>query len=173
MFYQKEKKYKSEKGFTMVESLVAITILLIAVIGPLSLLATALRDSVYLKNEIVANYLTQEGLEVITYYNATEGGLDSGFYCINGTGSNKEESITKETSPDDNCTVGLDDDGYYGKNGQLGLIFIRYVEIEKVSNDMIQGEDGQEFRITSKTFWKNSGLLPDRDIAYTTYLYSK
>lgn len=171
MFYQTKKTKKDEKGFTMVESLVAITILLIAVVGPLSLLATALRDSVYLRNEITANYLAQEGLEVVTFFNATESSLSTGLFCVDGTKEGVDESLIQENDPAD-CVVKLSPSNYYGNEGE-NTIFQRYVIIEEISNDMVGNEEGQELKITSTVAWQNSGLLPDRDITYTTYLYAE
>ncbi|HYC83350.1 MAG TPA: prepilin-type N-terminal cleavage/methylation domain-containing protein [Candidatus Paceibacterota bacterium] len=55
----------SNKGFTMIESLVAIAILLIAVLGPMSLLSKAIADSSYARNQVIATYLAQEGLELV------------------------------------------------------------------------------------------------------------
>ncbi len=54
-----------KKGFTMIETLVAIAILVIAVIGPMSLLSKAIADSSYARNQVVATYLAQEGIESV------------------------------------------------------------------------------------------------------------
>lgn len=53
------------RGFTLVESLVAITILLVGVIGPLSIAARGISDGLFARNQIAANYLAQEGLEAV------------------------------------------------------------------------------------------------------------
>lgn len=55
----------SNKGFTLVETFVAITILLIAVVGPLSLVAKSLSNSIFAQNQIASFYLGQEGLELV------------------------------------------------------------------------------------------------------------
>jgi type II secretory pathway pseudopilin PulG len=52
-------------GFTLIEALVAITILLVGVIGPLGLAAQGIADGLFARNQIVANYLAQEGVELI------------------------------------------------------------------------------------------------------------
>ncbi len=63
----KNKKYKTSlsRGFTLVESLVAISVLLVGVIGPLSLAASAIADGIFARNQITANYLAQEAMEVV------------------------------------------------------------------------------------------------------------
>lgn len=53
------------KGFTLIESLVAITVLLLAVTGPLALATKVISDSSVSQNQITAFYLGQEGLEFI------------------------------------------------------------------------------------------------------------
>ena len=52
------------QGFTLIETFVATIILVFAVIGPLGLMARAINDSNYAKNQITAFYLAQEGLEL-------------------------------------------------------------------------------------------------------------
>ena len=52
-------------GLTMVETLVAISILTIAVIGPLGIIAQALHTSYYTRDQMTAYYLAQEPLEYV------------------------------------------------------------------------------------------------------------
>jgi prepilin-type N-terminal cleavage/methylation domain-containing protein len=79
-----------KKGFTLIETFVAITILLISLTGPLSIAAQALRSAYYARDEITAFYLAQEGLEYVyairdqNYLaNPQEPWLD----CLNGVGT--------------------------------------------------------------------------------------
>lgn len=53
------------KGFTIVETLVAIAVLVAAVIGATSAVQTALSSYILSKNQITAFYLAQEGFEKI------------------------------------------------------------------------------------------------------------
>ena len=59
------KRMKIKKGFTLIETLVAITILLISLAGPLTLAAQALKSAYYARDGITAFYLAQEGLEYV------------------------------------------------------------------------------------------------------------
>lgn len=56
---------KLKSGFTLVEALVAITVLLMGVLGPLSLAANGIADGLFARNQITANYLAQEAMEVV------------------------------------------------------------------------------------------------------------
>jgi Tfp pilus assembly protein PilV len=63
----KNSQFKNQKltaGFTLIEAFAAIIILLIAVLGPLTLLSRAISDGDYAKNQIVASFLLQEGLDL-------------------------------------------------------------------------------------------------------------
>lgn len=53
------------KGFTIIESLVAVSVLMIAVTGPLALAARGLSYSQYAKDQITAFYLASEAIEAV------------------------------------------------------------------------------------------------------------
>lgn len=58
-------KLNLTKGFTLVEMLVAITILMIGVVGPLTMAARGIADGLYIQNELAGKYLAQEGIELV------------------------------------------------------------------------------------------------------------
>lgn len=55
----------NKKGFTLIESMIAITVLLVAVVAPMSLAYEGVRAAKLAQDEIVAFYLAQEGIEVV------------------------------------------------------------------------------------------------------------
>ena len=55
----------SKKGFTLVETMVAIAVLAIALVGPYSAVETALNASYVARDELIASALAQEGMEYI------------------------------------------------------------------------------------------------------------
>lgn len=60
------KHYKTHKqGFTFIETLIAITVLLVAVVAPMSLAQDGVRAAKLAQDQIVAFYLAQEGVEVV------------------------------------------------------------------------------------------------------------
>ncbi len=86
---------KLSAGFTLVEALVAISILLIAVVEPLSLTANSVSNANFAKDQITAFYLAQEGIEFIrnkrdsNYLNDANGNWLSGLdTCKHDPGPN-------------------------------------------------------------------------------------
>jgi prepilin-type N-terminal cleavage/methylation domain-containing protein len=53
------------KGFTLLETLVAIAILLMALLGPFTIAQQSLKSAYYARDQITAYYLAQEGVEFV------------------------------------------------------------------------------------------------------------
>ena len=63
------KKIKNKiKGFTIVEALVSVAVILFVIIGPLSLTIGSLNTLVEYQNKIVASYLAEEIIEDFKNY---------------------------------------------------------------------------------------------------------
>ncbi|MDQ5893201.1 MAG: hypothetical protein QG640_212 [Patescibacteria group bacterium] len=58
-------KLLKNKGFTIVETLVAIAILMIAIAGPLTIAQKGLMASVYARDQSVATFLAQDAMEYL------------------------------------------------------------------------------------------------------------
>lgn len=75
------KTNKNSKGFTLVETLIAISIFTISILGMISILSNGITDTNYAKDKIIATYLAQEGIEFVrnirddsVLYNTTNSG---------------------------------------------------------------------------------------------------
>jgi len=55
---------KLQKGFSLVETLVAISILLIVIVGPMTISSKAAKSSTFATEQVQAFFLAQEGLEL-------------------------------------------------------------------------------------------------------------
>ena len=53
------------RGFTLIETLVAISILMVAVASPLTIAQKGLASAIYAKDQIIASYLAQDAIEYI------------------------------------------------------------------------------------------------------------
>ncbi|MCF7865387.1 MAG: prepilin-type N-terminal cleavage/methylation domain-containing protein [Candidatus Pacebacteria bacterium] len=64
--FLKQKNHKGrQRGFTILETLVAISILVLALTAPLAIVAQALRSSYYARDQVTAYYLAQEAIEFL------------------------------------------------------------------------------------------------------------
>jgi prepilin-type N-terminal cleavage/methylation domain-containing protein len=59
------KRNTKNAGFTLVETLVAIAILMIAIAGPLTVAEKGLSAAIYARDQMMASYLAQDGMEAI------------------------------------------------------------------------------------------------------------
>lgn len=95
------KKLSSVRGFTLIETFVAISVLMTAVAGPLTIASKGLSSATIAKDQITAFYLGQDAVEFIRHRkdtNALRGdpwlsGLEA---CIGSscTADSKEDSLT-------------------------------------------------------------------------------
>lgn len=159
-------KYK--KGFTIVESLIAISILILAVTGATVAIQSGISSYIFSKDQIVAFYLAQEGFEQIRNIrdeNALAGrhwldGLaeESGDPCyfgqacfvdpVNSTSAERCEQGVGQ------CPVLRQDEntGFFGYNvAWTPTIFTREITLASVDED--------ELTITVRVTW-NKGIVP-------------
>ena len=59
------KNFRTCRGFTLLEALVAISILMVAVVSPITIAQKGLSSASYSKNQMIASYLAQDAIEYI------------------------------------------------------------------------------------------------------------
>lgn len=64
-----------KKGFTIVEALVSITILLVAIVAPMTIASRGISLAIHAKEQAIATYLTQDVLEFVRYRMDTNNNL--------------------------------------------------------------------------------------------------
>ena len=116
-----KKEIENNKGFTIVETLVAITILMIAIAGPLTVAFRGLTAAVYAHDQVTASYLAQDAMEYIKNVrdnNWKRSPPDNWLYGLSSCSSTSSCSInTLNLSSTDiascsDCYLYLRDDGY-------------------------------------------------------------
>lgn len=106
----KDKKIKS--GFTLVEALVAISILMVAVAAPLTIAQKGLLSAIYAKNQMISAFLAQDAIEFIKNVrdtngvNAENGNIPTGGWlasipCVSPQTSCNVDSLNGVPSPAD------------------------------------------------------------------------
>ncbi|MEK7213807.1 MAG: prepilin-type N-terminal cleavage/methylation domain-containing protein [Patescibacteria group bacterium] len=110
-----KKEIENNKGFTIVETLVAITILMIAIAGPLTVAFRGLTAAVYAHDQVTASYLAQDAMEYIK--NVRDNNLKTpGRSWLDGI--NTTSLVCTNLS--DNCTVNTLNNPYDTGGGTCG-----------------------------------------------------
>lgn len=92
---------RKNKGFTLIETLLAISIFAFSITALISISARGIFDTNFVKNKLTATYLAQEGIELIrnmrdTYVVSTSGALWESFLA---------DEISECYGPDNYCYV--------------------------------------------------------------------
>ncbi len=145
------------RGFTLIETMVAVTILTFAVVGPMTVASRAIVATQIARSQLTANYLAQEGIEYIRamrdneYLDARLNGgdawtdfltfiaqckgayactLDPGPTVTIGVGS----GLSLAPCPVGNCArLYLDTNGYNQQNNGTKTQFTRFVQTTSIS----------------------------------------
>lgn len=172
---------RGERGFTLVETLVGISILLVAVVAPLVLIAGNISAVFSIKDKITALYLAEDAIDYIKYridtnYNKFD--VDNstfwldGIPCINDNRRCQVDSfndpavistciaIFSNISEGTNDCVPLQIDpntGAYGyAAGWQNSKFYRTVRIQPQSGAF--PNNGNDQRIIAQVFWQDRGV---------------
>ncbi len=65
LFNKRNITNNTRNGFTLVETLVAVAVLMIAIAGPLSISNKALTSALYARDQSIASFLAQEEMEIL------------------------------------------------------------------------------------------------------------
>lgn len=184
---------KAEKGFTLVETLVAITILLIVIVGPMSISTSTARGTSFASEQVTAFFLAQEGIEIVQKVRDEEllgqnlnpgawedimdetGPLD---FCYtedgdNGCGleleTNAEATLDTVIRCDDmDCLLYYSDVGgrakyTYSSGAATETIFSRIITMENITAD--------ETYVKSTVYWRTGSQRSVQEVVVETYLY--
>ena len=167
---RKFKLKKQNKGLTLIETLVAISVLLIGVVFPMSIYSQSITNTRYAGDQITAYYLAQEGLEFIKYRvntNLNDGSnpdwLNGLTQCIQGGGcrvDSKSNDICWNNGPNCNSNIKLDNNGLYNYSTGNPTIFRRDVNII---------DSGTEATIIVTVSWTRVGISKTLNVKENIY----
>lgn len=160
-----EIKHNKNSGFTIVETLVSLSIFAVSVIGLITVSARGISDSSMAKNRLTATYLAQEGLELMRNKRDTAIIADSANGWVNFQSSTQDcaplqggcdvdpinEAIYKCNTG--SCIIQADSvTGYYGHGSTNGAnsIFKRVITLQEPTE---WGSNPDEYQMTVTVTW--------------------
>lgn len=160
-----------DSGFTLVETLVAISILLMAVVAPMVFISSNIANIFSTKDKLIALYLAEDAIDFVKYKTATEfnranpgwldgvGGCTGGQSCIVDS-SGDTIQVCSGSCPvmDYNSSTGVY--GYGSGGAWVPSKFTRTVTIVDVADDPYPPAPvPQEVVITTRVSWMYKGVL--------------
>lgn len=178
---------KAARGYSLVEVLVAITVLLIALVGPLTIAQAGLKRAANSREQTMATFLAQEGLEAVV--KLREDNALSAYPSFNNLNSvwSSLTALTGDCTASNSCGVLIGNDGtitdssFYNCNATNCLMrytpgdrvpyrqnvstgtatnYDRRIQLD-VTNDRVV--------VTSTVTW---GTRPDQRVSMQTYVYN-
>lgn len=164
----KQSSIPKNNGFTLLETLVAVSVLIMATVGPMTLAASSIRNASLFRNQTIAYFLAEEAVELIHNridMNSFSAGADwlSGFDSCVGV-----DGCTIDTTVDPANNIGAcigacpfikfnDGDGLYGYSAGDDSMFRRIIRMEEISDDV-------EVKITVRVEWAHLGTARNASI---------
>ena len=145
---------KSGAGFTLVEVLVALFILITGVVAGLSTINSGLASTQVAKSKLIAANLTQEGIEIVRNIrdnNWLEQRINPGLLWDNGFSSGDWEAIyqSQNVEPYQGRYLKIDINSFYNYTSGSDTKFKRKITIQKITDDQL--------RVISKVEWQEKG----------------
>lgn len=165
---KQNKKESTDRGFTLIETLVAITVLTVAVAAPLTLAAQSLMAAYTAREQVTAFHLAQEAIEtvraqrdhnLITIAKGTSVDWLDGLRVYVETDSTEKPFMVDSISDTTNfitcaspCAPLLFNDamGFYGHEIGTTSRFTRFVRLTEVV-----GTNGEEVTVRSEVQWRS------------------
>jgi len=173
------------RGFTLLETLVAISILLIAVTGPITVIGDSLNKIYFARDQMIAINLAQEGLETVRQVRDTNTLVDpangwltnlaNGDYKVDSWNSAANSVLTPCSGINCDSSVYLDTAGISAGHYRQGVVvgvgtvktqFSRIVNIRDVVANT-------ETKVTSTVTWKTGGTPGSVTVSESVFNWTK
>lgn len=112
----------TNQGFTLIETLVAISLLTIAIVAPMSLTTQSLSSAYYARDQITAFHLAQEAIESVRHVrdgNVLNNALGTQVNLLQGIPSTNGDAFTVDTRNDTMTLCPLNQCPVLKTNGEL------------------------------------------------------
>lgn len=195
MFFTENNK-NFNKGFSIIEMIVAVAIVIFAILGPMAVAKKSLALAKYSKDQIVAYYLAEEAIEYVRYMTDKDildkseknDWLASLNLCANAGGSdlkgcaldikNSPQAQTCSNIDDHRCKLYQENSSgavpypfYTHKNtgSNTATYFSRIVRVKEILTSSSRNVGQEERLIEVEVVWK-AGNLPKRSITLRGFL---
>ncbi len=166
------KKLKNKGGFNLLETIIAIAVILVGVVGVIILMGQSARSIRVASNRIIASHLAEEAIEVVVNIRDTNWIKGNGWRTnipstTKGIVDYSSTSVTETNNPANYC-LSLVDDFYIHQEPPCNTIFKRHVEVSEKS-ETIGGEAVDFIEVRAVVEWSQQG--EDRSITLVNHLY--
>ncbi|MCF7815739.1 MAG: prepilin-type N-terminal cleavage/methylation domain-containing protein [Candidatus Pacebacteria bacterium] len=175
---------KKEEGFTLIETLVAISILLIVIIGPITVAQKGVQNAYYANEQVTAVFLAQEAIEGVrilrdsaaldvldiptnktwTWY--TDGSFSN--ECKTVSGCAYMSGLLTDCSSANSCQLKIDGNGKYSHALGANSSFTRKVYIREPLPGTVEVKVDVEW--TSRIFGSGNN---NRKVTLQTWIYDR
>ena len=193
-----EKRIVGRRGFTLVETLVAVTILLVVITGPMTIAQKGMQNAFYAGDQTTAVYLAQEAIEAVQRLrdnnalvayddyknNVNYSGQTTDWYtsldsdCKNGQGCDVDFSsgspvFSRDCDVTNECRLEVDTDGSYS-NRVYGYTAGWTIDSLFTRRIQVGALSGGAVPVTVTVSWNASifGNTP-RSVVLQTYIYDQ
>lgn len=187
------------RGFTLVETLVAVSVLLLVVVGPLTITTRTTKSATFASEQVVAHFLAQEGLELAQkardeflldhydggtvnnpWFRFTQPGFGYNICFIAGCGmslNNSQQVVTTDCATAGACVLRLStnaNDVARYRHGALSATLLdttpQYTRIIRFYP--VGGNRDPQIRVVSEVTWRSGNVLATQQVQLETYLFN-
>ena len=177
-------------GFSLVETLVAVTILLIVIVGPMTLAANATRSTNFSSEQVIATFLAQEGAELAQIardnillprfagapgnawaeFTDTAGAYQDCFAAGCGLSLNNTTGLVlvEDCGTAGNCILQRDitaGRSLYNHDTGTDTVYTRVVTMSGTAGD-------PEVEVVSRVTWRTDNQRQEQSVEVVTYLFN-
>lgn len=153
---------KNISAFTLLEVLVAVSILMMAVVAPITIVQKGLSSAVYSKNQMIASYLIQDAIEYIKNKRDESAMIDGNWnnflsdfnYCVGDNNWCALNTIDGAVLADENLFLDKDNNKY-----TYNIIPPNPTHFKRRVNIIVSQQDRNEALITAEVSWDNNKIV--------------
>ena len=182
--------HKKESGFSLVETLVAISILLIVIVGPMTISMRTAKSSSFASEQVQAFFLAQEGLELAQKLRddlllrnfSTVSTLPNPWatflvtpqcFLASGCGLQWHPTIAGTLSTPVSCTTATNCLMYRDNNGRSWFTHVATGNTPTIFTRRIYFTNvGAGVAVRSLVTWRTGSLVTEQRVEVDTYLYN-